>query len=611
LALSNLRPQALVQGQPQGTFLVQPPDNSEFPLLAVDFKLPGSLVLEEGDLKSSQLTVLEGGQEVKVQSLEKEWRGVHFTLAINGGRELDLRDSAGVSNFAKLRGVLRNWAEGRDFSEGDAWSIETNQGRIVANATNAEDWHNALEAYQPDFRSMSSDMNSLDAAVRAAAGRVVPFGVDKAVLTITTPPTVPQIEEINAIREQASAAGIRVNVWMIGDPLFLNNEQGGALISLAEITGGSFYHFSGTEPLPDPGSLLTNLGTIYVLQYDSLIRQSGTYPLTITADLLDGYYQGEAPPFYIKVLPPKVVLVDPPMTIYRATSGKVEMATGALVDNGLGKSLLPSSEKIIFQVSFPDDYPREIVASRLVVDEVVMAVSYAQPFNEIAWDLSSIIESGEQIVRVEISDSLGLTGITNGFPVQVVVNLPEAEPNLSAQQIGLIIVGVSLGIGVLLIILWGAARLIQIANLEQLKGILKRQIRNADSDRIKITPNPRRALATLVPTGVLFENWEEEAIRIEKTDGVFGSDPDRADYVLLLEGVDAKQARLRLRDGEFWLQDLGSTLGTWLNYKRIGSDPEKVHPGDLLHFGNFGFRFTMMDRSLKDSVRFTPYEPLL
>ncbi len=610
-ALLSLKVQAPVQAQPQGALVVQPPDNSEFPLLSVELKLSGPMAHSEDDLSISQFVVFEGSQEVTVQSLQKTRRGVHFTLAINGAREFDLRDSEGVSNFAKLRGVLRDWAVSRDFSEGDAWSLETNQGMKAANVINVEDWLNALEAYEPNFRAMTSDINSLDAAIRVAAGRVVPFGVDKTVLYITAPPTAMQIEEINAISEAAREAGIRVSVWMVGDPMFLHNEQGGALISLAEITGGSFFYFSGTEPLPDPGSLLTNLGTTYVLQYESLIRQTGSYPLKITADLADGSYQGESPPFYIEVLPPKAVLVDPPMTIYRTPAGSAELTTAALMDEGLQKALHPDSERITFQVDFPDGYPREIVASRLIVNGVVVAVNDSPPFNEISWDISTIIEPGEQIVQVEISDSLGLTGITNEFPVRVVVDLPEPEPDPSTQEIVLVLAGVLLGIGALLFISWGVARLIQIVNLGQLKGILKRQARKAEADHNKLSAKSRRAFATLVPTGVLMDGWEASAIRITKPDVVFGSDPNRVDYLLLVDSVDAKQARLRLRAGEFWLQDLGSSLGTWVNYARIGSEPEKVYPGDLLHFGNCEFRFTMMDRSLKDSAHFTPYEPLL
>ena len=47
-------------------------------------------------------------------------------------------------------------------------------------------------------------------------------------------------------------------------------------------------------------------------------------------------------------------------------------------------------------------------------------------------------------------------------------------------------------------------------------------------------------------------------------------------------------ARLYRRDGSLWVEDLGSTNGTWVNAERIGS-PARLGKGDLLQVGGTVF----------------------
>ena len=54
--------------------------------------------------------------------------------------------------------------------------------------------------------------------------------------------------------------------------------------------------------------------------------------------------------------------------------------------------------------------------------------------------------------------------------------------------------------------------------------------------------------------------------------------------------VSAEHARLVQRDGHWWIEDMGSTNGTWVNDRHVeGSRPLK--PGDLIHVGRVRLRF--------------------
>ena len=50
-------------------------------------------------------------------------------------------------------------------------------------------------------------------------------------------------------------------------------------------------------------------------------------------------------------------------------------------------------------------------------------------------------------------------------------------------------------------------------------------------------------------------------------------------------------ARVFLKDGSFYVEDLGSTNGSFLNGRRLGSQPVRIKDSDKLSFGNISFIF--------------------
>lgn len=60
--------------------------------------------------------------------------------------------------------------------------------------------------------------------------------------------------------------------------------------------------------------------------------------------------------------------------------------------------------------------------------------------------------------------------------------------------------------------------------------------------------------------------------------------------------ISARHAVLLRRDAAWWLEDLGSTNGTWIGGRRLDSgQPEIVRSGDLLQFGSVRLRFVSPD----------------
>lgn len=50
--------------------------------------------------------------------------------------------------------------------------------------------------------------------------------------------------------------------------------------------------------------------------------------------------------------------------------------------------------------------------------------------------------------------------------------------------------------------------------------------------------------------------------------------------------ISSVHARVFYRGGEFWLEDLGSTNGTWLNEDRLSDGPMRLQRGDRMKVGS-------------------------
>ncbi|MFU8826816.1 MAG: FHA domain-containing protein [Brevefilum sp.] len=589
-----------VAGQGDQTLIVLPPDCADFPVLATQIKprlVPG---VEAVDLRIEDLTVRENGQAVEVLSLEKEHGGVHFTLAINGDRRLDIRDAEGESPYDRIRLALNNWAAGRRFSPGDTLSLVTQEGAPVRNTSDRGVWMEALNEYQPNFRAMTPDLASLETALRLSAERVVPFGVDKALLYITPPPSPEEIIPLAALTETARAAEIQVHVWMLGEDFYLSNDQGAALINLAAITGGQFFHYTGVEALPDPASYLEGIGVYYNLTYTSSIREEGTYRITIQTT--DGQLRGESGDFYLDVQPPKPILLSPPSAITR---------TAPQGWDGSPQGLTPPSIPIEFMLEFPDHYVRDLAVSRLLVDGRVVDERTEAPFDPLTWDITALDEPGEYALQVWVEDTLGLSGETILTPIQVSLVFPETEPRVSIETIGVMAVRALLGAAALLLIIWGLRRLFKTPFAQRLAKKLFEPRPKTTDHRPVSSDQHSVPYATLLPLSADNTAGERAAVDIRSRHTSFGSDPKRADLALDGAGIAGLHARLRAVDGKFWLSDCGTTEGTWINYERIGGEPVQLHPGDLIHFGSVGFRFTIINEDAPPTATVKKYDLLL
>lgn len=589
--------QTAVFGQSTDSLIARSPDTSRFPEITVSFKLPITQREVISDLSLDQVKVFENNQPVNPGSLNKVRSGVHFTLAINPGMRLDLHDMDGVSSYQKLREVMIGWVEERSSLVGDAWSFVGDNGILISNSKDRSLWIDALNGYQPDFRSMTPQLTSLDVALELSSERIVPFGVDKSILYITPAPLPDQIEAIYDLSNQASSAGVQVNVWMVDEAYFLTNELGGALMDLANNTGGYFFHYTGSEDIPNPENYLVGLGYYFTLSYQSNIRDTGTNSLRIILDAQGSEISGESPSYFIEVKPPNPILVSPPSVISRTPS------------EGQEGKFLPTIQTVEFMVEFPDHHPRPLLASRLIVDDEIVDERNDDTLDPLSWDLTSLSSSGEHTIQVEVEDSLGLSGRTILTPVIVKVAVPESEQRFDPGQLGLVALIVILGISLFILVSWLIRRYWQSENFKSIFAARLIQDKEAGILSSMGKDNQKAFIAKLIPLDSQIGN-SEGVLNIAHSRVYIGCDPANAELVISDLSVDDAQSIIIHSNEGFWINDLDSRSGTWVNYKKIGRQPIRVQSGDILHFGNCGYRFSVLEYGRSQKVTYSKYEPM-
>jgi len=87
------------------------------------------------------------------------------------------------------------------------------------------------------------------------------------------------------------------------------------------------------------------------------------------------------------------------------------------------------------------------------------------------------------------------------------------------------------------------------------------------------------------------QGWDEELI--------LGNDPDPRIINVPHPSVARKHCRINIQpDGGHEITDEGSSAGTWINYKQIPpSKPQLLKDGDIIHIGEAGFRYQVMNRA--------------
>lgn len=571
-------------------------------------------------LKPSDIIVYEDGRERKADSIRRFEMPVQTVVAINPGPPMAIRDSNGISRYDRVIAALSQWAESQPADSGDDLSLVSLSGSLISHA-NARDWSVSLNAFKPDLRNSTPNLQTLAIALDTVTAPTPQPGMKRAVLFITPRMDNPDIDNaVASFLQRAMDAKVRVFVWFVDAEEQNVSASANAFKMLAQQTDGAFFSFSRNEPFPDPNAYFAPLRNIYQIAYTSSLTTSGDHALGLYIETPQGTIPALDKTFSVNVEPPNPIFVAPPLQITRQPPA----------DDPYNAELLEPSQQIIeIIVEFPDGHKRELKRTTLYVDGRAVAENTKEPFEKFLWDLRALEQSGQHEIVVEAEDTLGLTKSSIGIPVTfTVIHPPSGIELIFAKYNTHLIMGALAfaGLALLAILLRSRVKNIPVSS--------RKKNRKAKEDPLtqpvpalvepplsaarKVKTQPRfgwitrqNRLLSAPASLIRLTNGGEPAsampIPLTEKEMTFGTDPVQSMLVLDDPSISPLHARIRqTREGFYVILDHGSVAGTWVNYEAVPREGIRLKHGDRIHFGRLQYRFDLSHPPAESEPRVVP-----
>lgn len=554
-------------------------------------------------IKQEDVHIIEDNKRLPLTELQQLRTGVQFVLAISPGPAFEIRDVQGISRYEYLSQALQEWGEARQGSTVDDLSLIITNGPEITHQPDIDRWVTSLASFQPTGEETGPDFDVLTRALDVAGDQTSTPGMASAVLFVTPLPTPDVAQGLQSLADRANQQGVRIFIWLVASSEQFFSSEAEQLRLLAEHTSGELFAYSGQETIPSPEEFLEEFRNVYSLNYSSQITSSGMHEISAEVNLQGQVFNSPVEEIELEVLPPSIAFISPPMEINR-------MVINPETDSSY---LAPDAQNLEVLIEFPDGYSRPILASKLIVDGMVNEVHHEEPFDRFTWDISGYTSSGEHILLVEVEDDLGLKG--QSVETSILVNVGEKETSLlgtvtESRIILAVIFAVVSGLAVLLVLVWvGKLKPGILMNLRRRKKQkrLSTQPMQADQgaasqsrstwiNRIQWSRSPItiKPEAQFIPiTDTKSEN-SYPPLAIIEDNVLFGKDENKVDQVLKNNSIEDEHAYLKQdATGAYWLYDLESTAGTWVNYLPVPPEGQVLEHGDIIHFGRLGFRFIL------------------
>lgn len=586
-----------------------PANLSAFPQISLPLDVFDASGIFASGLKREAVTIYEDGNPLPVESLVETAAPLQLVVAVNQGQPLDVRDDSNFSRFQRAAQIIAQWAQSRPPEVPDDYSLVSQAGPVINHAS-AADFVVGLTGFNPDFRAATPNLLSLSIALDTVSAQPAQVGMKRAILFITPhSDDLNMTEELQPLLKRARENHVRVFVWFVDLAATFQSPSALAFNDLAAQTGGSMFSYSGIERFPDPETYFSALRRVYMLTYFSRANASGEHQITAKANLTSGALDSSAQKFSIDIQPPNPFPLTNDVSITRRAPEDDPFNTDVL---------LPTTQEVKIIIEFPDGHPRPLTRSTLYVDGLIMDENTSEPFDVFSWDISKYTKTAEHQIMVEAVDVLGLQKISMSVPITVTVVKPLSGwlAWLAKYRIQIAIGAIMLaGLALFVILLGGRVR------MSSLRAAQETRRANADpltqpiqsmksSTSVQTIPIGKNKKTLVMPKKNGTEQKEADAmfmrlnpdgqlaalppILILEPETTFGTDPIQCSQILDMPSISSVHARLRRTDdGGYLLLDNNSIAGTWVNYDLISREGVRLAHGDMVHFGQLVYRFTL------------------
>ncbi len=572
-------------------------------------------------LTENEIRIVEDENTLPARSIEKIEPGIHWIAAVNAGPRLkDL--AGGVYRFERIRTHLLDWLQIQAVDSPNDYGLTTNTGVLAANTPGIPGWSEIFQDYQPIFELSQPNLVSLSLAIDLASASQGSIPKKYAVLYITPMMSQEIRDQLPGVAERARQMGVQVDVWLVGAGTLKNTTAEMPFRQLAEITGGSYFFFSGVETLPNPSDSLEKLRWLYQIQYQSRMKTPGVHHLKISVQHAEEWKDSNTLNYHFDVLPPNPIFFSPPSEIIRLPIPSEKLKEPDILE--------PESVEIQLLVEFPDQYKRKLVYTRLFANGLQVARNNEEPFDRFQWDLSPYTESQTVMLKVDIQDEAGFSASTIQIPVKIIVKTRNRTffELISDYQSWIISAAILLTLFLMASAFYtvrGRGKLplpkfstlnkisdplTQEVQIKQVSPLFKAFTSGKKATQSSPTENESHQVNAIL---VRLDDWLEEIpqdtlILPAMDELLLGKDARKVHLHLDDSSVSNIHARIRYRSPDsYTIYDEGSIAGTWVNYAPISTLGVSLFHGDIVQFGRLTYRLKINHPDSKPVISILPY----
>lgn len=554
-------------------------ENSNFPEIVLTYK--GFNLSEALPVDPTEIEIIEDGQTIVPTSLEEQYQGVHFAVALNPDSSLTIRGGDSQPyNLAMIK-ALKTAGPEPENARNNRYSFFSNPEVSLVETEEYAAWAANFDDFETIPQNLSSSLSSLELAVSALEHSGL--DMDTVLVYITPYLDYRLLPEFYELVERAGKLGVETRVWIVMSPRVVGSSYELEMQTALNSRGGTLTPLTGTETVPDPRDYMQGKGRSFTAHYQSKIRTSGEYQLQIRADLEQSPSLQSIPAtLTLDIQPTKLSLINLPNTL-------------EILYNNDG-SFQPAQLPLEVLIEFPDGYPRSILNSTLFVNGERVSSNTMPPYGSFVLNLADYVDSTELRLEVRLQDEFGLQGRTPIQTIALDVLKPETDRNGTWFSSPWLWIGLVLLAGLVAFLIFRmpfpkrkSPEEVKVSEPKIDKMVEKAPLSSPVLE--KTFGNLTRLDSDQTPSAEKPHLLTKEIILI-------GCDPSLANLVLDDPSIEPLHAEIHFfADGRIRLTDFNSISGSYVNFKPVGSHGTPLQHADLVHFGTLLFRFNSATRT--------------
>ncbi len=591
----GLRPPVAAQEELPATRLeIAGVDTSSFPTVGMNLIVTDRQSRPRRELQ--ELRVRENGAPVADYEIVSVTAGTDLYLVVDANSRIqEADDEGGLTRLQKVKDSVLNYA-GRfmDLAGRDHVTLIVpgeEAPRVLADdVTTPAALIDAMQPYDPGRLPESNVEEMLTLALERAA-QTKDEGRFQAIVLYTDASGITEAL-LRPLIEQAQGLQLPLFALLLGGGEAPSERAVETAAALTRPTRGFFVHMPAASDSSELFQVVADNGVQSQVRYPSNIVRSGEHSLSVT---LENRRDGVT--LDLALAPPEVRLQVEETTIRRA---------GTQPDTPL-ETLQPSVQPVMVHLTWPDGLPRSLQGASLLANGEPQDAPFAAgagagegQFLQFEWHIEAL-DAGRYDLSAVVTDTLGMTARSEARTVVIEIARPVPAPSPiptatpapmqalrdlipplpSRGEVAPYLVPAGVGVALVIFLVWAVQR-----------GQRTRDGEAPVASEIDGMANDAEpAVSDLNENAYLESIGGGEAYQLPGSNVTIGRDKSQVRVHLDHGSVSALHARIRWRDGNYWLYDEGSQQGTFLNHERLGLAPRALKEGDEVQFGSYRVRF--------------------